>query len=50
MSGSNLIDVVAPSFGADTHQVLKEIGISDIDISRMVQSGTIPADLPISLI
>ena len=50
MSGSNLIDVVAPSFGADTHQVLKEIGISDIDISRMVKSGTIPADLPISLI
>ena len=50
MSGNKLIDIVPPSFGADTHQVLKEIGISDIDISRMVQSGAIPADLPIPLI
>ena len=50
MSGNKLIDIVPPSFGADTHQVLKEIGISDIDISRMVQSGAIPADLPITLI
>ena len=50
MSRSKLIDVVPSSFGADTHRVLKETGLSDKEISRLVQSGAIPPDLPIPLV
>jgi crotonobetainyl-CoA:carnitine CoA-transferase CaiB-like acyl-CoA transferase len=48
MSVSELVDVTPPAFGAHTHEVLKEAGLSDNEISELVSSGAIPSDLPIS--
>jgi crotonobetainyl-CoA:carnitine CoA-transferase CaiB-like acyl-CoA transferase len=49
MSDSNLVDVQPPLFGADTDDILKEIGLSQDDVMKLRSAGAIPADLPIPL-
>ena len=49
MSGSNLVDVQPPLFGADTDDVLVEAGLSQDDLKKLRSAGAIPASLPIPL-
>ena len=49
MSGSNLVDVQPPLFGADTDDVLVEAGLSQDDLKKLRSDGAIPASLPIPL-
>ena len=49
MSDSTLVDVQPPLFGADTDDILMEMGLSQDDLIKLRSAGAIPADLPIPL-
>ena len=49
MSKTPLQDVFPPVFGAETLNVLKELGITTEKIDQLRKAGVIPKQLPINI-